>query len=88
MERSDVINLLKNDIVRIEFEKVNGEYRDMKATLDSRFIPEADDEKTTSIKEYQAVWDISKADWRSFRWDNVLRINGEEYEDSNPEVES
>jgi hypothetical protein len=70
---------LKNGVVTVTFEKVNGEERTMKATLLSEYLPQ---EKKTigetkprkSNDEVLNVWDVEANDWRSFRIDNVKKF--------------
>lgn len=81
MEKSDVIDTLKQGITVVEFKKVNGEYRKMQCTLAGDHLPEQIDLEETIQKkkpnpEVMAVFDIEQQGWRSFRWDKLETVNG------------
>lgn len=86
MNKQDLITKLFENIVTVEFTKVNGDFRKMKCTLQKDFLPEAlskepedlvwDDKKEKS-REQLAVWDIEANGWRSFRWDNLKEYSVE-----------
>jgi len=71
-EYDKVVDTLRENIVRLSFIKVkDGQIRNMRATLDSRFIPE-DKRPTTTLepnekKETVRVYDLDVEGWRSFR---------------------
>ena len=72
---------LSSGLVRVHFKKVNGEFRDMLCTNDSRFIPPAPiaEDKVLKIvrKENEGVcraFDVNKNEWRSFKWENIIDI--------------
>jgi hypothetical protein len=72
---TELLQCLKEGVVVIEFEKVDGTMRTMRATLSENIIPV---ETTTKEKnprkkseESQSVWDIEAEGWRSFRWDRL-----------------
>ena len=84
MDKSNVISLLKEGVVTVEFTKVNGEYRKMEATLQAERMPEVVaeiNEKAPRKKNEDAlsVWDINAEGWRSFRWDKLQTVNGENF---------
>lgn len=84
MTRSEVLEKLKTGFVNIMFEKVNGEQREMFATLDANLINLKQDESTEKRKktpnpDIQPVFDMDKKQWRSFRWDRLKVVNGLEY---------
>lgn len=84
MEKSNVIELLKNGEVNIEFTKVNGEQRVMHCTLQESMLPAQIDveeaiQKKKPNPDVLAVWDIQSEGWRSFRWDSLKTVNGEIY---------
>ena len=63
----------------ISFTKANGEQREMLCTLRPDLIPEqpvSENEKRTRKEnpDVQAVWDLEKEAWRSFRFDSVSLI--------------
>ena len=80
MSKLDLVQQLFENIVTVNFIKVNGEERIMKCTLREDYLPERleieskdliwDDKKNTS-KESLSVWDVEAKGWRSFRWDNL-----------------
>jgi hypothetical protein len=66
---------LHNNVVTVNFTKVTGETREMRCTLRSDMIPTTPVvEGKTPKKEnpdVQAVWDLDKEAWRSFRFDSL-----------------
>lgn len=86
MNKSDVSAILKEGVSLISFKKVDGTVRTMEATLDDAIIPPASkkdvlsQEKVRKVnEEVQVVWDADKSAWRSFRWDNLLTVNGVDF---------
>ena len=84
MEKSKVVELLKEGVVTVEFTKVNGEYRKMEATLHAEHMPQivAEVEEKAPRKKNEdslAVWDVNAEGWRSFRWDKLQTVNGEAF---------
>jgi len=82
MDQSNVVALMKEGVVTVEFTKVNGEYRKMEATLQSDKMPEVVveiEEKAPKKKSDTSlsVWDVNAEGWRSFRWDKLQTVNGE-----------
>jgi hypothetical protein len=80
MGKLDLIQQLFENIVTVNFIKMNGELRIMKCTLKEDYLPERLgveskdliwDEKNNKSKESLSVWDIEANGWRSFRWDNL-----------------
>lgn len=85
MNKSDVIEKLRNGLIRLEFLKVNGTTRPMLATLADEYVPvreQIDEAKEKSERakneDVLAVWDYEKSAWRSFRWENLRVFNGED----------
>ena len=75
MEKTDLIEKLYNNIVTVEFTKVNGDYRKMNCTLQSNYLPETtnhDVVNNLNDKPNLSVWDIDANGWRSFKWDNLM----------------
>lgn len=75
-----ITEVLRKGYHEIVFEKLNGEQRSMKATIDAELIP---NENTTEKKREKKknpdiceVYDIEAKGWRSFRWDNLKKLNG------------
>ena len=84
MDKSKLIDLLKEGVVTVEFTKVNGDYRKMDATLQAERMPEivAEVEEKAPRKKNEtslSVWDVNAEGWRSFRWDKIQTVNGEKF---------
>ena len=86
MARSDVIDLLKSEVVDIEFKKLSGDLRVLTCTLNPDKLPSARTEDPLNQKKVReinedvcAVFDTINQGWRSFRWDSVISVNGEAY---------
>jgi hypothetical protein len=71
---------LKTDLVAgpvtIKFIKANGEMREMRCTLSPQLVPQQETEtkERRQNPDVQAVWDLDKEDWRSFRYDSLLEV--------------
>jgi hypothetical protein len=70
---------LRSGVTTITFTKVDGTERVMKATLDPALLPEQTDieeyiSERRQNEEVLAVWDVEKEGWRSFRLENVTRV--------------
>lgn len=81
MERSDIVQLLKNETVDIEFTKKDGTVRLMTCTLKEDRLPaQIDLEEAVQKKKVNpdilAVFDVFNQGWRSFRWDSLISVNG------------
>ena len=69
--------MLTEDILLVTFTKKNGDSREMYCTLQDEFIPEhkkyfsESNSKKQKILEVLAVFDMERADWRSFRMDAI-----------------
>lgn len=78
LSKTNIMNMLKNNIVNVKFTKTDGSERDMKCTLMEAFI-KPHDKKTDRGKKVNedivSVWDIEKEGWRSFRYDSIISIN-------------
>lgn len=77
--KSNLIERLKNESLRITFTKTNGEQRIICCTLQKDKLPAAVGEKKASraiSPEVCPVFDLELNEWRSFRWDsiNVIEI--------------
>lgn len=82
MEKSEVMNLLHEGEVLVHFEKADGTMRNMLATLKEELLPEQIDieeeiQKKKPNPDVLAVWDTENQGWRSFRWDRLVKVNGE-----------
>lgn len=85
MDKSKLTKLIHEDVVTVEFTKVNGEYRKMEATLNADMLPDVVrkvEEKAETRKKNEdvlSVWDINAEGWRSFRFDKLQTVNGEAF---------
>jgi hypothetical protein len=78
MQDSTLIELLKENIMTVEFTKKDGTDRVMLCTLNENVIPlekqpknPQQDKTTDAPAEAQRVFDVEKNEWRSFRWDGL-----------------
>jgi|DEB0MinimDraft_6_1074348.scaffolds.fasta_scaffold46809_2 hypothetical protein len=68
--RKKLVSILETSVVKLTFEKVNGDTRVMRATLD---VPEyTPDHDSIMERNVCLVWDVEADGWRSFRWDNLI----------------
>jgi hypothetical protein len=81
IERKDLELLLKENVMEVTFNKVNGDKRVMECTLMPEALPPAKkDEAITQEKvrkineEVLVVWDTNAKGFRSFRMANVLEF--------------
>lgn len=76
----DMFNaLLRENQVVVDFLKKNGEFRSMKCTKSSKYIPEEDLPKDSENKEKKnndlvTAWSFDREAWRSFYFSNVRRV--------------
>jgi hypothetical protein len=77
-EYDDVVNELREGIVKLSFVKVkDGQVRNMRATLNDKFIPADKMPKTDANANTEKnqlavrVFDLDVEDWRSFRVDSL-----------------
>ena len=89
MTREELVETLKANICKVTFTKLNGEVREMPCTLKEDIVPVY--ERKTPVKEAIAteetkpnptlsVWCMDKQEWRSFRVDNVTKVEIESSE--------
>lgn len=81
MEKSEVLDMLHNESVDLEFIKKDGTLRVMTATLKADKLPaqvdiEEEVQKKAPNLEVLAVFDTINQGWRSFRWDSLKTVNG------------
>ena len=77
-----VIETVKNHLhdgpVTVTFTKTNGEERVMRCTTCIDDIPVEHHPKGDSNRKFsdeaQRVFDLDKQEWRSFRWDSVIKF--------------
>jgi|688.fasta_scaffold303410_3 hypothetical protein len=74
-----LISILANEELTVTFTKKDGTEREMRCTRAPRIIPadKAPKESTEEIGSALPVFDLDKADWRSFIIENVKRIKYE-----------
>lgn len=75
--KANLVQRLKGKIpVDVTFTKTNGQIREMRCTLAPEYLPEQTE--TSGHRESNpdtiSVWDMDKADWRSFRIDRVIKF--------------
>jgi hypothetical protein len=77
-DRDTILKDLQSNVVEVTFEKVNGETRVMRCTLDPQHLPSNFDPKyleehheKPQNKNVLAVWDLQNGGWRAFRVDSV-----------------
>lgn len=83
--KQEIYQRLQEGILHVQFIKKDGSNRIMQATWNQAYLPSRDErvkleeqqKDEAKEKEYVAVWDMSIGDWRSFRFDSVKAINGE-----------
>lgn len=86
--RADLKNQLEQNVVVVDFTKLNGDKRVMTCTLREDMKPAATKDDTMSQKKVReisdavvSVWDVNAKGWRSFRYDRINSVNiVEEYE--------
>ena len=78
IDKTDIYDMLKYNVIVVDFIKVNGDKRSMTCTLRSDIIPTspASDDEVNRNREpnegVQVVWDTVSTGWRSFRYDSVV----------------
>ena len=82
IERDELEQKLRTQIMEVTFNKVNGDERVMTCTLQEGVIPAATKKDPLSLKkirevnpEVVSVWDTNATGWRSFRVANVTDVN-------------
>jgi WYL_2, Sm-like SH3 beta-barrel fold len=83
---NELHNALKNNVVTVTFTKVDGSTRNMRCTLQEKYLPEQFRGKGSLITEGAnviRVFDLDVNQWRSFRVDSVSAIN---YNFTNPQT--
>lgn len=72
----DLNKILRTEILKVTFLKLDGDQRIMTCTKAWNYIPEAN--RPTSTKESRAgtvnVWDLHANGWRSFKYDRIQKI--------------
>ena len=78
----DLKNLLDQNVVVVDFTKLNGDKRVMTCTLREDMKPPATKTDTMSQKKVRevsdavvSVWDVNAKGWRSFRYDRINAVD-------------
>lgn len=75
---NELIGRLRNGVVTVTFEKVDGSERVMTCTLLPQYLPEEYKNKqpmlTETVGSSISVWDVNAGGWRSFRVDLVKNV--------------
>jgi hypothetical protein len=81
-KREMIKDALRTSILVVEFVKADGETRQMRCTLRSDLVPVTPIVEGKNPKkenpDVQAVWDLGKNAWRSFRFDSINEVVVEE----------
>lgn len=88
--RTDLQNILRQNVLVVDFTKLNGDKRVMTCTLREDMKPRATKDDTMSQKkvrelneEVVSVWDVNAKGWRSFRYNRINNVDVvDEYEQS------
>ena len=77
MNKNEMQDLLKGNVVNVTFMKVNGEKRTMRCTLSHELLPPPQPVNVTkkarkACDDVVAVFDLDADGWRSFRLDAVI----------------
>jgi hypothetical protein len=80
--KTDLKNLLEQNVVVVDFTKLNGDKRVMTCTLREDIKPAATKTDALSQKKVRevsdavvSVWDVNAKGWRSFRYDRVNSVD-------------
>lgn len=80
LDYNQLVDLLKDNVLRVTFTKVDGTERVMECTLQESFIPVADRSSGSLLTEGDgeheriSVWDVQANGWRSFYLDSVKGV--------------
>ena len=80
--KTDLKNLLEQNVLVVDFTKLNGDKRVMTCTLREDMKPRATKDDTMSQKAVRevsdavvSVWDVNAKGWRSFRYDRINAVD-------------
>jgi hypothetical protein len=80
--KADLKNLLEQNVLVVDFNKISGDKRVMTCTLREDMKPRATKDDTMSQKKVREVsdavvnvWDVNAKGWRSFRYDRINAVN-------------
>jgi hypothetical protein len=76
-QKNWIQSLLKTNVCKVVFEKLDGSERTMICTLKEDLLPTVVESKTnkTPNEKVMPVWDIEAQSWRSFRVDSVIEFS-------------
>jgi hypothetical protein len=84
--KEELYDLLKREVVKVTFTKLDGDERVMPCTLIESFLPPAKKDDPLTQKKVReisdkvvAVWAIESKGFRSFRYDRVKSVEVMEY---------
>ncbi len=74
--QEDLNKQLRESILVVTFNKLNGDERVMTCTKDFKIIPESHRPKTDKAppEGNVTVWDINAEGWRSFKYNRVTKV--------------
>ena len=82
--KTQLKEIIQNNVVTVYFTKVDGTEREMKCTLMVEYLPDQYQNNNTQLLQESlgrlenvntlSVWDLDANSWRSFRCDSVTRI--------------
>lgn len=79
--QQDLKNLLAQNVIKVDFLKLNGDRRVMTCTLREDIKPRAtkdDAISQTAVRNVSdaviSVWDVNAKGWRSFRYDRISEV--------------
>ena len=80
--KADLKNLLEQNVLTVDFTKLNGDKRVMTCTLREDMKPRATKTDAMSQKAVRevsdavvSVWDVNAKGWRSFRYDRINAVD-------------
>ena len=80
--KQDLKNLLEQNVVVVDFTKLNGDRRVMTCTLREDMKPRATKDDAMSQKKVRevsnavvSVWDVNAKGWRSFRYERINAVD-------------
>jgi len=80
--KTDLKNLLEQNVVIVDFTKLNGDKRIMTCTLREDIKPAATKDDAISQKKVRetsdavvSVWDVNAQGWRSFRYERINAVD-------------
>jgi len=80
--KADLKNLLEQNVVLVDFTKLNGDKRIMTCTLREDIKPAATKDDAISQKKVRetsdavvSVWDVNAQGWRSFRYERINAVD-------------